>query len=324
MRQQAFLQWLGQLDRLTPRQRRQVSAKLNTILPKHASGSDTAKLIPPPDHCPHCLASALRPWGTSHGLARYRCKQCGRTCNALSGTALARLRHKDHWPNYAKALIQGESVRMAAQRCGVDKNTAFRWRHRFLRDAADHRAEQEAGIVEADETFFLESFKGQRSLPRPARSRGGVAHKRGINAEQIPVLVVRDRQGRTADFKLARLDAEHVQAVLAPLVARDAVLCTDSAGVYAAFARRYGITHRTINVRHGRRVVEGAFHIQNVNAYDSRLKEWMRRFHGVATKYLPNYLGWRRMLERYQGGLSPLLCLCEAVGHPRPQQVMQT
>ena len=255
MRQQAFLQWLGQLDRLTPRQRRQVSAKLNTILPKHTAGSDTATLIPPPDHCPHCLASALRPWGTSHGLARYRCKQCGRTCNALSGTALARLRHKDHWPNYATALIQGESVRMAAQRCGVDKNTAFRWRHRFLRDAADHRAEQEAGIVEADETFFLESFKGQRSLPRPARSRGGVAHKRGINAEQIPVLVVRDRQGRTADFKLARLDAEHVQAVLAPLVARDAVLCTDSAGVYAAFARRYGITHRTINVRHGRRVL---------------------------------------------------------------------
>jgi|GEM_PF-4253061 len=204
MRQQAFLQWLGQLDRLTPRQRRQVSAKLNTTLPKHASGSDTATLIPPPDHCPHCLRSTLRPWSTSHGLARYRGKQCGRTCNALSGTALARLRHKDHWPNYAKALIQGESVRMAAQRCGVDKNTAFRWRLRFLHYAADHRAEQEAGIVEADETFFLESFKGQRSLPRPARSRGGVAHKRGINAEQIPVLVVRDRQGRTADFKLAR------------------------------------------------------------------------------------------------------------------------
>ena len=200
-------------------------------------------------------------------------------------------------------------MRAAAKHCSVSKNTAFRWRHRFLRDAADHRAEQEAGIVEADETFFLESFKGQRSLPRPARSRGGVAHKRGINAEQIPVLVVRDRQGRTADFKLARLDAEHVQAVLAPLVARDAVLCTDSAGVYAAFARRYGITHRTINVRHGRRVVDGAFHIQSVNAYDSRLKSWMIPFHGVATKYLTNYLGWRRMLERHKAQLNPLICL---------------
>jgi hypothetical protein len=45
-------------------------------------------------------------------------------------------------------------------------------------------------------------------------------------------------------------------------------------------------------------VVKGIFHIQNVNAYHSRLKGWMERFHGVATRYLPNHLGWRRFLER--------------------------
>jgi hypothetical protein len=35
----------------------------------------------------------------------------------------------------------------------------------------------------------------------------------------------------------------------------------------------------------------------NVNAYHSRLKQWLRRFNGVATKNLPHYLGWRRALE---------------------------
>jgi hypothetical protein len=39
--------------------------------------------------------------------------------------------------------------------------------------------------------------------------------------------------------------------------------------------------------------VSGAVHVQNVNAYHSRFKEWLRRFHGVASCYLPNYLGWR-------------------------------
>jgi hypothetical protein len=34
-----------------------------------------------------------------------------------------------------------------------------------------------------------------------------------------------------------------------------------------------------------------------VNAYHGRLKEWMRRFHGVATKNLPSYLSWRRTIE---------------------------
>ena len=47
------------------------------------------------------------------------------------------------------------------------------------------------------------------------------------------------------------------------------------------------------------RVLAGVYHIQNANAYHSRLKEWMRRFHGVATKYLDHYLGWRRMIETF-------------------------
>lgn len=67
-------------------------------------------------------------------------------------------------------------------------------------------------------------------------------------------------------------------------------------------------------MQRGIRVLEGVFHIQNVNAYDSRLKTWMRRFNGIATKYLDNYLGWRRLLERYREAISPALCLNEAVG----------
>jgi hypothetical protein len=34
-----------------------------------------------------------------------------------------------------------------------------------------------------------------------------------------------------------------------------------------------------------------------VNAYHGRLKQWLRRFHGVATKNLSTYLSWRRTME---------------------------
>lgn len=277
-----------------------------------------ADKLPEPARCPHCEArkDRLASWGQSHGFKRYRCKDCSRTFNILTGTPLAHLRKREQWERYGQALIEGVSVREAARRCRIDKNTAFQWRHRFLCQASGHQAVHETGIVEADETFFLESFKGQRHLPRAPRYRGGFASKRGINAEQIPVLVVRDRSGQTADFKLSALDTPHVSEKLRPLIDRDAILCTDSAGVYAAFARATGIAHRTINVRRGQRVVDGVFHIQNVNAYDSRLKGWMRHFHGVATKYLENYLGWRRMIECYAASITPAMCLAEAVGRP--------
>ncbi|SFD68881.1 hypothetical protein SAMN05216204_13330, partial [Massilia yuzhufengensis] len=55
-----------------------------------------------------------------------------------------------------------------------------------------------------------------------------------------------------------------------------------------------------VNLRAGERVrrsSEGAIHVQNVNSYHRRLRDWVARFHGVASRYLPNYLGWRRALD---------------------------
>src|SRR5680860_991283 len=128
-----------------------------------------------PTCCPHCQASRLRPWGSSRNLPRYRCAQCRRTCNPLTGTPLARLRKREQWFCYAQALIDGKTVRRAATECHINKNTAFLWRHRFLALVAGHQAQRKSGIVETDETFFLESFKGQRKIPRKARQRGGVS-----------------------------------------------------------------------------------------------------------------------------------------------------
>lgn len=58
-------------------------------------------------------------------------------------------------------------------------------------------------------------------------------------------------------------------AALRPLVDQEAILCSDSAGVYAAFARATGIAHRPLNIQHGPRVVDGVFHIQNVPRGDT-------------------------------------------------------
>ena len=56
------------------------------------------------------------------------------------------------------------------------------------------------------------------------------------------------------------------------------------------------------------------FHVQHIDAYHSRLKHWMRRFKGVSTKYLANYLGRRRPLEREAANLTPEARLRFAMG----------
>ena len=313
MKGREFQQLIAETGKLTATQRQ----TLATVLSGQGGWAEVAALIEARfsenAQCPHCQDVRVRPWGRSCGLARYRCRSCGKSFNALTGTPLARLRKRSAWSAYASALADGVSVRKAAARSGVSAPTSFRWRHRFLKGPMDTKAKAVGGVVEADETFFLKSFKGERKLDRAPRKRGGKAEKPGLSDEQVPVLVVRDRSGATTDAVLENLQAASIHGVLKPVVAADAMLVSDGADAYASFAAETGIGHVGLVTSRGEHR-RGAYHIQNVNAYHSRLKTWMRRFNGVATKYLASYLGWRRLLEREGDAITAQRCFLAALG----------
>jgi len=264
--------------------------------------------------CPHCGSEHMVRNGTAHDLQRYKCRDCRKTFNALTGTPLARLRMKGKWLGQTAVLRDGVTITKAAETLGVARSTAFRWRHRFLACPKGVQARQLLGIAEADESYFRISCKGQRGLPRKARRRGGKAQAGAKGWEYTPVLMARDRAGATANVILESGKAASVQAALAPMLAPDAVLCTDGSVTLARAAHALGVEHQAINVSRGMRV-RGPWHVQNVNAYVSRLRGWMRRFKGVATKYLDSYLGWFRMLDRFAPtGVQPAQVLGLAIG----------
>jgi transposase-like protein len=265
--------------------------------------------------CPHCANRDVVLWGTASELPRYRCKACRRTFNALTKTPLAKLRMKDKWATQAEALIDGVSTAKAARRCDVHYTTAFRWRHRFLASLAGDKPKTLAGIVEGDETFILESFKGKRAgLPRKSRKRGGKSAKRGLSAEQIPILVARDRQGATTDAVLPRLNRVSIAAALDSVVTPANEFCCDGGTAIVAFARHARIPAHVLPMPGKPNPQAPDFHLNNVNAYHGRLKEWLRRFHGVATKNLPNYLGWRRTLEALGANPTSAAMILGAIG----------
>jgi hypothetical protein len=233
----------------------------------------------------------------------------------LTGTPLARLRNKAKWLDYLDCMLDpGTTVRRAAAAVGVHKNTSFRWRHRFLGVTKTDRPPCLHGIAEADEIYFLESEKGARKLSRPPRKRGGSATKRGISDEQVCVLVTRDRTGLTRDFVTGNgpVTKAQLHRCLPPVLDEDVLLVSDSNAAYRYFALEAGITHQSVNLRAGVRV-KGAIHVQNVNAYHSRFRGWLSHFHGVATHYLPNYLGWRWALDAQRID-SPEILLRAAIG----------
>lgn len=134
------------------------------------------------------------------------------------------------------------------------------------------------------------------------------------------MLIIRDRHQSTANFILKRIDAATIRQALQPLIDKGAVLCTDGAAVYSAFAKKTGIAHEVIHTKVPR--ARGAFYVENVNAYVSHLRHGCADLIGVTTKYLGHYLGWW-LLERYQSVITPKLCLLEALGRA-PQQLSRT
>jgi hypothetical protein len=87
-----------------------------------------------------------------------------------------------------------------------------------------------------------------------------------------------------------------IAAALSDVVTPANEFCCDGGTAIVAFARRAGIA------AHG------------------RLKEWLRRFHGVATKNLPNYLGWRRTLEALGSNATSAKIILGAIGMGPYQQ----
>lgn len=252
--------------------------------------------------CPRCASFAVKGHGAYRGRHRYKCLACTKTFNDLTDTPLSGIHAPDKMRTLASQMAcGGVSLRNSADKLGVDLKTAFIWRHKILQGYAVGPARKLKGIAEADETFFLYSEKGDKTVSRrrKARARGGKATTAGISNEQVPVILGCDRHGELI-VEVAgrgRISLKNVEEVLGGRVDADATLCTDSHASFKAFAKAHGLKYQTVNISKGLRVIKGIYHIQHANSAHMRLKNWMIRFHGVSTKYLDSYMRWFGLME---------------------------
>lgn len=248
--------------------------------------------------CPHCHSQRIKRNGKVNQRQRYYCHACKKSFMSTFNTPFYRLREPEKWLRYLECMINSSSIRRSAQAIQVNKNTAFLWRHKFLTLLNMQSETHLSGIVEMDETLFRYSEKGNRHLSRSSHKRGKDKAGRGrAKGDWVAVLVARDRQKKTFDKKLESATGESIYQLLKNHIDTDSVICSDGFRTYGVLAKKLNMSHKSINLTKGIRVIDKVFHVQNVNAYHGRLHAWMKRFHGVATKYLDNYLSWYRFFD---------------------------
>ena len=250
--------------------------------------------------CVHCGSTSVKRNGKYRSRQRYLCNDCGKSFNDMTNTPFSGSRYPEKWVKYIELMVEGYTLPKIAKRLKIHISTAFYWRHKILNALGSLGFNQLQGIVESDETFFRESMKGQEITHRKAKKRGEKDKKRGISNLKIAVVVAQDRNGNMIARKAGtgRVKAEEIDTVIGRYIHPSALLCTDTATNYKKFAKIKGLQHETVNERQKQRVKKGIYHIQHVNNSHNRLKGWMERFQGVATKYLDNYLYWFNFLQQ--------------------------
>ena len=281
MDHERFREWFSHVDELTTAQCKEVAAVLSDPPVGAASLAAIELGVDDERRCPHCASAGAVSRGKARGLRRYRCKACGKTFGALTGTALSGLHHKERWLAFGASLGAGETIREAAERCGLRRarriaGVTASWRRCAKRRTGlpdrrggrDLRSREPEGGAEAGSQAAPARRQGPQTRPL-ARAGADPGCRRSRRRDPQP--------------HLARLNAKSVKEALEPVVARDALLVSDANRCYPPVAAALGIPHESINGAAGERV-RGALHIQTVNSRHSQIKGFLRGFRGIATK----------------------------------------
>lgn len=249
---------------------------------------------PRPRNCPRCDGRSVQRWGRFSGRQRYRCLGCRRTFSTFTGTALYYLKRIDLWDDFRVTMRNCLTVRESAARIGVHRDTAFRWRHRLLAAVSGSESVMLCGNVAVGRTWFPYSTKGQ-SPPRgaPTPRPCDMPHWR---RPRVWVVLATDEHGSamSAVEGPTRSGAAFLTGALEGKVAPGSVLCS-SRGPYssvAACATRLGLNFFTLT-----RDAARDQRLEPPHLYAIRINRWLRRFRGVASRYLSHYLVWFRLSD---------------------------
>ena len=258
--------------------------------------------------CPKCQCKDVNKNGRPRGRQRYICKRCRCTfdeftLSPFSSTNLG----LDKWLKYCELMILGLSIRKCAEEVGVSVKTSFFMRHRIL-DVINLslRNDSVEGIVEVDEVFIRESFKGNHSksttfkMPREPRKRGKGKNdkkKRGISRDQICIETAIDRKGSILMGAVCngRITTNKIVGFFDGKLGEDVTFIVDSHKSYIGIKKDLNVELK--QVPRGKSMLDSVYHLQHVNSLHSGFKRWLMPFNGVSSKYISNYLAWFKFLQ---------------------------
>lgn len=253
--------------------------------------------------CPHCMKETkLIKKGFSHHKQRYLCKNCNHkfTYDSHMITSYMKIGN-DEFIEICRDTLTLVPIAQTASRLNRSIPCVFYNRHKFLsllEDYIKNEEEKVSGTIEFDETYIHESNKGSQFTHRKARHRGEPAQHRGISKEQICIVTTSDRN--THEIFLAvgksRPTKEIIHKTFDKYVDTKSIIYTDGTDAYDELAEVKNC--KLVHLK-GHESYNKVEHLNVVNCIHTMIKNNIRAYRGVATKYINRYASLFVFMRRF-------------------------
>lgn len=220
--------------------------------------------------CPACGGRKYVKSGKEKGNQRYTCRSCGKSFRSTTGCTIHHLHLKPKIQDYIECMNQGYSLRKTAEKCDISLQTAFRWRHRFLKAMSNQ------------ETTYLHENKVISALVLPFSNKGKPEPKNP--QPNVTSILQIDTTGRTAINILGKYGSE----------ARSIT--------YIAKGRTAHIASRALPKMFKTEPAKCITEKQLLQTQEvtEQIRCWLSKFRGVASKYLFSYWKWFMHIKQMQ------------------------
>ena len=261
--------------------------------------------------CPHCSSLKVHKRGKQRGVQMYRCTDCNKWYSETNGTPLYDIKLKSKWQSYLHCMEQGMPIKKIAKKLGISIQTSFDWRHKILSSLSQFTPQELSGQVECDELELALSNKGSKSLERKPRKRG-TDFKRNqgkeiVAAVQVVTAVQRNGEKYLKAVQTKRLSKKDIEKVFEGKLSENTTLITDKHHSYKAFAKdNPTIKHKRLLARQHVDKNDKSIHLQKVNNTHKQVRDFLKPFNGVSSKYLQNYLNWYAYMDKIRNNKTML------------------
>ena len=228
--------------------------------------------------CPHCKSEDVIKYGSYNGIQRYKCKnnKCERTFTKQTESPFRySKKFKENCHKYKELYEKGLTIRECAEVLNISIVTSFFWRHRFLYNLKQvNYVEKLCDYAELTRVVLLENFKGDRYSKNKEKDKISIVNAMNKSIDIISIIAARNHLG-----------LRELKENIEPRIDKKAIAVAFLDGRLQAFSDK----HNTINKIRIRRI-----DITPIDAsYSVKIKRWLKKFRGVATKYIDHYLSWR-------------------------------